>query len=132
VSKKLIAQASKSPSIRGKSAGPRRAGGISLVALLLLVCLAYGIYFLVFKAGGTAGKSKAEATGPVELRVVIYTKPSCEPCDRAKVWMTQRKVAFEERDVQASALYEEELKNLKSRIVPVIVVNGEPLYGFQS
>ncbi len=78
-----------------------------------------------------AGKTEAEAVGPTVPHVVIYTKPSCEPCDRAKVWLKQRQVAFEERDVQASTTYEEELKNYKSRIVPVIVVNGEPLYGFQ-
>lgn len=104
-----------------------RADGISLVGFLFFVLLAYGIYILVFKTNNDS----AEATGLAELHIVIYTTPSCEPCNRAKTWMTQRQIAFEERDVDASTTYAEELKNYKSRIVPVIVVNGEPQYGFQ-
>jgi len=102
------------------------------VGFLLFVLLAYGVYALAFKPGNKMGKNEVRATAPVVPEIVIYTTPSCEPCDRAKDWMTRRQIAFKERDVEASAIYADELKNYKSRIVPVIVVNGEPLYGFQS
>jgi len=102
------------------------------VGFLFFVLLAYGIYALAFKPGDKVGKNEIRATAPVVPDIVIYTTPSCEPCDRAKAWMTRRQIAFKERDVEASAIYADELKNYKSRIVPVIVVNGEPLYGFQS
>jgi len=123
---------SKTLAVRGRSAGFRKAEGISLWGFLFLVLLAYGIYATAFKPGDKAGNNEAAATGPATLHIVIYTRSSCEPCDRAKAWMTQRQFAFEERNVEVSAVWEEELKNLKSRIVPVIVVNGEPQYGFQS
>jgi glutaredoxin len=124
-------QAERSISVQGRFGGFGRADGISLVGFLFFVLLVYGIYTLVFKPGHKSGKSESEVAPPAKLNVVIYTTPSCEPCGRAKVWMTQRQIAFEERNVQASPVYEQELENYKSRIVPVIVVNGEPHYGFR-
>ncbi len=120
----------KSTSFRGRS-GSIRSDGMSVVSMLLFVLLACGIYALLFKPSSKVFNKEAGAVLPVKPHIVIYTTPSCEPCDRAKAWMTQRRIAFEERKVDASATYEEELKNYKSRIVPVIVVNGEPQYGFE-
>lgn len=120
----------KSTSVYPRS--PRvRNSGRSRVSLLIFALMTYGFYALVTKPSNKVANKDAETTIPIAPQIVIYTTPSCEPCDRAKAWMKQRKIAFEERDVEASAAYEEELKNYKSRIVPVIVVNGEPQYGFE-
>jgi len=126
-----MSETSSGASVRGRFGSLRRADGFSLVGFLLIVLLIYGIYALAFKPVHKTGKSDSGAAPPAKPNVVIYTTPACEPCGHAKVWMTQRQIAFEERNVEASSAYEQELKNYKSRIVPVIVVNGEPLYGFQ-
>ncbi len=109
----------------GGFSGPANARGISLVGLLVFALLAYGVY-----AWFTKPRAAAEPDTPPELHVVIYTTPSCEPCNRAKTWLTQRQIAFEERNVEGSPTYEADLKAFKSRIVPVIVINGEPEFGF--
>ena len=102
--------------------------GFSFVGLFFIILIGYGIYTVAFKPG----KPRAEAVVLGPPKIVMYTKSSCEPCSRAKAWLTQRQFAFEERNVEHSFEYERELKELKSQIVPVILVNGDPLYGFQS
>lgn len=110
---------------------------MSLRGLLFFILFVFGIFYgLASKPGGPAGgkaaDSQAAEAEPASVEIVIYTQSSCEPCDRAKEWMTQRHIAFEERNVERSSAYEDDLKTYGSRIVPVILVNGEPQYGFQS
>ncbi|GAA5175741.1 hypothetical protein GCM10025771_08710 [Niveibacterium umoris] len=129
-----MAETSRKPSsrtaFRAASASARKDKGFSLLGFLLLLCLGYGIYAFAFKPGNKAAKEETEASAPAAPQIVIYTGSSCEPCDRAKVWLTQRHLAFDERNVDTSSAYEDQLKQYKSRIVPVIVINGEPQYGF--
>ncbi|HET7845505.1 MAG TPA: glutaredoxin family protein [Xanthomonadales bacterium] len=103
--------------------------GRAIVALLVLIAVAGGVYSMFLKpkdATPAAQATPAKPTGPV----LFYSAPDCEPCDRARTWMTNRGVRFEERDVDAWPPYARELEALGSRIVPVIIVNGEPQYGF--
>jgi len=118
----------------GKGFGRGTVAGMSRLSILALLLVGYVLYALAFKTGGKAVNHEAATAAPavpIPLTLVIYTKPSCEPCDRAKAWMSQNHLAFEERDVESSPSYQEDLKNYKSRIVPVILVNGEPQYGFE-
>lgn len=113
----------------------RKNSGKSLVGMLFLIALAGAIYSVFFKKDTPqeAVGSSVAATQPRKANVVvIYTTKSCEPCDRAKAWMKQRRVQFEERDVEHWPPYLKELEAYGGRVVPVIVVNGEPQHGFFS
>lgn len=108
---------------------PRRIRGMSLVRFLFMILLAGGGYALLSMTPSTTdARSAAEQKKPDV--VVVYTAPSCEPCERARKWFAQRNVRFEERDVDRNPVYKRELEQLGSRIVPVIIVNGKPYYGF--
>lgn len=101
--------------------------GLTIVDILVFAAMAYGGYYLWTQH---AAKSSASApAAPEKLQIVMYTSASCEPCDRARTWLNQRHYAFEERNAE---VYGPELEKLGSRIVPVIVVNGEAHYGFAS
>lgn len=125
-------QTSNATSVGRKSRSLARPRGISFVGLLVFLVFAYAVYFGITKSGDKAKAKEAAAATPAPLRVIIYTKPSCEPCDRAKAWLTQRRIPFEDRDVEFSTAYKEQVEAYKSQIVPVIVVNGEPQFGFLS
>src|SRR5690349_2661860 len=95
----------------------RNVRGRSLVGLLVLIAVAGGVYAMFMKPKEAAPPARAAATkraGPV----LFYSAPDCEPCDRARTWMTQHGVRFEERDVEAWPPYARELEALGSRIVP--------------
>ncbi len=112
---------------------PRHAAhGRSLVFLLVLVAAAGAIYSVFMKQKPAPAEAAAStATGPKkQLAVFMYSAPQCEPCDRARSWMTQHGIAFEDRDVESWPPYQRELEALGSRVVPVILVNNKPQYGF--
>lgn len=108
------------------------AHGRSLVFLLLLIAAAGAIYSVFMQPKpAPAEATAAAATGPKkQLAVVMYSAPQCEPCDRARTWMTGHGIRFEDRDVESWPPYARELEALGSRIVPVILVNNKPQYGF--
>lgn len=58
--------------------------------------------------------------------VVIYTKPGCPYCAKAKVWYTEQGLAFDERNAQDDPVYRKEMLAFSGGdpIVPVIVENG--------
>lgn len=63
--------------------------------------------------------------------VVIYTKPGCPYCAAAKDDLSQKGIAFEERDVTSDpAIKEEAVSKAGVAAVPVIVQNGDVSVGF--
>lgn len=116
---------------RRQLAPPAR--GLSFLGFVLIVLVLAGLYGLVYKRG-QAPAPQAESTAPVVStppKVLMYSTSDCEPCDRARTWFQQRRIAIEERNVEFSKDWEAQLQRYGSRIVPVIVVDGEPLYGFK-
>ena len=59
--------------------------------------------------------------------VIIYTKPGCPYCAKAKSWYTERQIAFEERNAQDNREYRKEMFRYSDDdpTVPVIVVGGQ-------
>lgn len=109
------------------------AHGRSLVFLLLLIAAAGAIYSVFMQpkpAPAEATAAAAKGASRKQLAVVMYSAPNCEPCDRARTWMTGHGIQFEDRDVESWPPYARELEALGSRIVPVILVNNKPQYGF--
>lgn len=65
------------------------------------------------------------------MEVTIYTSPTCGYCHQAKRYLADRGVAFAEQDVSVDRAAAEEIVRLTGQMgVPVIVVDGHPVIGF--
>jgi glutaredoxin 3 len=59
--------------------------------------------------------------------VVIYTKPGCPYCAKAKEWYTAQGIAFVEKNAQDNRQHRQEMFRFSDNdpTVPVIVVDGK-------
>jgi len=63
--------------------------------------------------------------------IVVYSTPSCHFCHMAKAFFDEKKLAYTEYDVAADIAKRQEMITLTGQLgVPVIVINGEPVIGF--
>ena len=63
--------------------------------------------------------------------VVVYTTSWCSVCKRAKSWMNQKGIAYDERDIESSTDYAREMRALNPRgSIPTFDVEGTVLVGF--
>jgi len=53
-------------------------------------------------------------------------------CDQAKEYLSQKKIAFRDRDITQDASALAELQKLKLMTTPVIVINGDVIVGFDT
>ena len=44
--------------------------------------------------------------------IKLYTSPSCTSCRKAKAWLTEQELPFEERNIFSSPLNKEEIKEI--------------------
>ncbi len=73
----------------------------------------------------------ATAAQRAQVRVVLYTTGWCPVCARARAWLHERSIPFEEHDVEHEPAAATRFRQLSpSRVVPVIDVEGEILEGF--
>ncbi|MGB5835327.1 MAG: glutaredoxin family protein [Thiohalocapsa sp.] len=63
-------------------------------------------------------------------KVVIYSAASCAHCRRAKAFMRTRGIAFREMDIGTNPRARKEFGRLSARGVPVVLIGGERLDGF--
>jgi glutaredoxin-like YruB-family protein len=64
-------------------------------------------------------------------RVVIYTQPDCLPCEAVKLFLEDRGVSYEERNVLTGfAVVREMRQKYNSRSTPTVVIGDEVLIGF--
>ena len=78
------------------------------------------------KAAAAANAAKANTRG----EVVMYTTKTCPACTAAKAYLAKRHVQYREVDVQSDAKGMEEFRKLGGNGVPLILVNGEKMEGF--
>jgi glutaredoxin len=79
----------------------------------------------------TAAAGSELANAPA--RVVVYTTSWCPACRKAKAWLRENRVPFEERDIEANRSYAAELRARNPRMsIPTIDVNGDVSVGFSS
>jgi glutaredoxin len=83
-------------------------------------------------AGPPAAPAIAAAdAGPQAVRVVIYSASWCSACQQAKAWMTANGISFEERDIDATTDYVEQLRLLSRRmVIPTFDIDGNVMVGF--
>jgi glutaredoxin 3 len=60
------------------------------------------------------------------LQVIIYTKPGCPYCEKARQHYKARRIAFEDRNAQDNATYRKEMLSITrgDPTVPAIVEDG--------
>jgi glutaredoxin 3 len=60
-------------------------------------------------------------------KVVIYTKPECPHCTKAKAWYTSHSIAFTEKNAQDNLAFRREMFSFSDGdpTVPVIVIDGK-------
>lgn len=63
-------------------------------------------------------------------RVVLYTQPGCVPCARAKQFLRQRGVDFEEHNIRGEADALATVMALGAASTPVIMVDDTVVFGF--
>ena len=64
-------------------------------------------------------------------KVTIYSTPTCVYCNMAKNYFKEKNVSFEEFNVAQDMERQKEMINLTGqRGVPVIVIDGEAIVGF--
>lgn len=63
--------------------------------------------------------------------ITIYSTPSCVYCKMAKAYLTEKKIAYAEKNVQVDAAAREEMINKSNQLgVPVIDIDGKIIIGF--
>ena len=66
-----------------------------------------------------------------DKKVVIYSTPTCPYCKRAKDYLTRKGIAYTDYDVAADREKAKEMiQKSKQMGVPVIMVDGEIIVGF--
>ncbi|MFO0703009.1 MAG: glutaredoxin family protein [Candidatus Andersenbacteria bacterium] len=64
-------------------------------------------------------------------KVTIYTVTGCPFCARAKAWLEQHQVAFEERDTATNDRWVDDVIKLTGHgAVPVTLIGGETIVGY--
>jgi glutaredoxin-like YruB-family protein len=64
-------------------------------------------------------------------KVVIFTQPDCPPCHVVKLFLEEKGVAFEERDISLDPAAVRELtETYKSHSTPTLVIGDEVMIGF--
>jgi glutaredoxin len=111
---------------------------------------ALGVIALVFAAGvlyrtattriprtavGADGPWRGEPGAGIEpaepARVLVYTTKWCPVCKRAKTWMADQQIAFEERDVEESSENARRMRTINPRgSVPTFDLDGDVYVGF--
>jgi GrxC family glutaredoxin len=65
-------------------------------------------------------------------KVEIYTSPHCSYCVNAKGLLSSRNIAFKEFDISRSqSLLSEMLTRTGGRTFPQIIINGDPIGGYE-
>lgn len=66
-----------------------------------------------------------------DSKIKVYTTPSCRFCAMAKDWMRANNIEYEEKDVTEDAGARQAMAEVSGQMgVPVIIVNGEVIVGF--
>jgi len=63
-------------------------------------------------------------------RIIIFTSSSCPWCNRVKQYLRERKFRFRDVNVERDCEATRELERRNIRGVPVILINNQPIVGF--
>jgi glutaredoxin 3 len=67
------------------------------------------------------------------MKIIIWSKESCPQCEMAKNLLKSKGISFEERKVGSGWTKEQLLEVVPTaRAVPQIIMDGQPIGGFES
>jgi glutaredoxin-like YruB-family protein len=67
----------------------------------------------------------------LERKIIVFTQPDCPPCRSVKVYLADKGLDFEERDVTADQeAVRDLLETYQSRSTPTIVIGENVMIGF--
>lgn len=67
----------------------------------------------------------------MDKKVRIYSTPTCPYCHKAKAYLDQKGITYEDIDVSVNSEKAEEVVNLSGQMsVPVLDIDGEIIVGF--
>ena len=65
------------------------------------------------------------------MDIKIYSTPTCPYCKMAKEYLSSKGISYQDIDVSSNSEAVEEMVKISGQMgVPVIVINGEPIVGF--
>ena len=65
-------------------------------------------------------------------KLTLFTRPDCPPCDWLKAWLRERDLEFDEYDVSTDKIAVFTLvRKYRSQSTPTLVIDDEPLIGFE-
>lgn len=66
-----------------------------------------------------------------EHNIVVYSTPTCPWCTRAKTYLKQLGIAYEEKDVSVDVAAAREMVKISGQMgVPVLSIDGNVVVGF--
>lgn len=63
-------------------------------------------------------------------KVVIYSSDTCPHCIAAKEYLNEKEIDFTEKNIQSNKEARKELMDMGHMGVPVLVIDGEEVVGF--
>lgn len=98
--------------------------------VLFAFALALSAFLLPFTLVQTAAASEGASKTQSKPEIVMYATQTCGYCAKARAWFQGKNLAWQERDIEASADAHAEWKALGGRGTPLILVNGKSFQGF--
>lgn len=65
------------------------------------------------------------------MSIIVYSAPGCSTCELVKNYLQEKGHAFEVRDLLSNQDYQKEVEALGIMGIPVTVVNGKAVKGFE-
>ena len=72
----------------------------------------------------------AESASSTKNNVKIFTTERCGYCTKAKEYFAGKGIGYKEYDIEKSASAKAEFTNHQGRGVPLIIINGNKIFGF--
>ena len=91
--------------------------------------IAIAVLVLLFQKWGM-GDAAAELNEKHGTDVIMYSASWCGYCKNARELLNSKDVAFKEFDIEQSSQANSEMKALGGRGVPVLLIQGEVVKGF--
>lgn len=90
----------------------------------------YLVFFLVLGISYGVLRQKPALAAPEDI--AIYTASYCGECKRAKAYLRQNGIAFEEHDIEKDIERRREFYARGGKVIPYLFVRGQAMHGFNA
>lgn len=103
-------------------------------ALLLAAGISLGLMFMKLPKLFERGYAQADLTphfSHTSKKVILYGTSTCPYCAKARAYLNESKISFEDIDIEKSELDKKRYSQLKVEAVPVILIGDRVIVGFK-